>query len=357
MAAPLLLVQTAFLGDLLLSGLLLREMRRARPHAPIHLFCRKGFGTVMKALGLVDEIHEIKKGDRQSYRQIKNDLKDLKFEWVICPHPSLRSALFIQSLFAGQSVSYGQVWNHFLFSKTVPRKKLPDPLRQLALLTPLVPELRQRFEKYEQKDWNATHANGLLSEIPQELLVDCREILQKVKPPAPIAPRTWILFPGSVWATKQWPEESFLQLAEKLLAENCQVLWLGGPDEAAVCQRLAEKVPQTRSLAGQLSLWESLVLLSRAEGVIANDSGGQHLAALAGAPVLSIYGPTVVEFGFRAWTRFSAICEVQGLFCRPCGPHGHKRCPRGTFECMLRISADNVFAQWQKLVRVIRSRV
>lgn len=356
MSAPILVVQTAFLGDLLLSTVLLREIRRARPKASIHLVCRKGFGTLMKGLGLIDEIHEVKKGDSETYKKAHFELEKYKFEWILCPHPSIRSAQFVQGLFAGQSISFTRGWNALHFSKTVVSPDLPDPLRQLALLKPVISGLSEKFEKWDKIRWNAKSVDGFLTEIPEELSMEMKSRLLRESPATPVAPRTWVLFPGSVWPTKQWPEGHFQALAEKLIQENIQVLWLGGPDEKDVCNRLAEKLPRTRSIAGQLSLWESLVVLSRAEGVIANDSGGQHMAAIAGAPVLSVFGPTVLEFGFRPWAKLTAIAEREELFCRPCGPHGGRKCPRGTHECLTELSPDNVFMLWQKMIRVIRSR-
>lgn len=356
MSAPILVVQTAFLGDLLLSTVLLREIRRARPRAPLHLVCRRGFGTLMKGLGLIDEVHEIKKGDTESYRQAHSELEKHRFEWIVCPHPSIRSAQFVQGLFAGQSISFTRGWNALHFSKTVLSPDLPDPLRQLALLKPVVPGLGDRFARWSQISWNAKDADGFLTSIPDELSMEMKSRLLRETPATPVAPRTWVLFPGSVWATKQWPEEHFENLAAQLIQEDIQILWLGGPDEKEVCQRLAEKLPRTRSIAGQLSLWESLVVLSRAEGVIANDSGGQHMAAIAGAPVLSIFGPTVLEFGFRPWAKLTAVAEREELFCRPCGPHGGRKCPRGNHECLRDLHPDTVFQLWRNMVRKIRSQ-
>jgi heptosyltransferase-2 len=356
MSAPILVVQTAFLGDLLLSTVLLREVRRARPKAEIHLVCRKGFGTLIKGLGLIDEIHEIKKGDAATYKVAHQSLEKNKYEWILCPHPSIRSAQFVQGLFAGHSLSFNRGWNLLHFSKTVIQPDLPDPLRQLSLLRPVVKYIDERFGAWEKIDWNAKTLDGFLTQIPDELSLEAKSKLLRESPVTPVAPRTWGLFPGSVWPTKQWPELYFEQLAEKLLQDNAQVLWLGGPDEKEVCDRLAQRLPRTRSLAGQLSLWESLVVMSRLEGVIANDSGGQHMAAIAGLPVLSIFGPTVLEFGFRPWSPMTAVAEREELFCRPCGPHGSKKCPRGTHECLTELAPEKVFGLWQSMTRKIRSR-
>lgn len=358
MNRPILVIQTAFLGDLLLAGVLFREIRRSRPKAPIHLLCRKGFGTLVKALGFVDVIHEVKKADAQSYQQALQELRSQRFEWVLCPHPSPRSALFVQKIFAGQSVSFAKFWNWILFSKTLKFPHLlPDPLRQLSLLRPFVPSLDQKFQVWEKWDWNQPDPRGFLPEIPDELSLDCRSILGRHSPATPVAPRTWAIFPGSVWPTKQWTEKGFEELAMKLISENIHILWMGGKDEADICQRLQQKVPRSRSIAGQTDLWEGLVILSRCEGAIANDSGGQHLAAIAGLPVLSLFGPTTLNFGFRAWTKWAVVAERTDLFCRPCGPHGQTRCPRGTHECMTGLTSAFVFQRWQDLNRQIRRQI
>lgn len=348
------MIQTAFLGDLLLAGVLFREIRRQRPHSDIHLMCRKGFGVLLKALGLVDVIHEVKKGDRSTYEAVRAEIKDLRFEWILCPHPSFRSAHFIQGLQAGQSISFRRYWNQILFSKTVEIPNAPDALRQLSLLLPVLPNLQPRFEKWLKTDWNLANADGILTEIPDELSISARGVLAKSQPVTPISPHTWAIFPGSVWATKQWSEDGFRKVAAELIQADAHVLWMGGPDEAEICERLRAAVPRSRSLAGQTGLFETLVILSRCEGVIANDSGGQHLAATAGTPVLSIFGPTVLEFGFRAWTRWTSVVQKKDLFCRPCGPHGGAQCPRGTHECMTKITPEEVLLHWDQLTRVIR---
>lgn len=355
MSQPILLVQTAFLGDLLLTIPLLKQIRQIRPGASIHLVCRKGLGPLLKALGFVDEIHEIQKGRGDSYAAIEARLRALRFEWIFCPHPSVRSALLVSRLRARRKIGFRSFWNFFFFSDRAARVRAPEALRLLGLLTPLDRHLSGEFKgkftlkwrEWVGRDWNQKvrvegSGGGVLPAVPAELSISSRDLLLRHQPVLPVAPRTWALFPGSVWATKQWPPEKFLELAEMILKKGDQVLWMGGPDEKQLCQELVEACPRSRSLAGQTDLWETLVTLSRCQGVVSNDSGGQHLAAVAGVPVVSVFGPTSLEFGFRPWSDRSAVAEVEGLFCRPCGPHGHRKCPRGTLECQKTLLASSV---------------
>lgn len=341
MSQPILLIQTAFLGDLLLTIPLLKQLRKVRPNSSIHLVCRKGLGSVIKALGYIDEIHEIQKGHRATYTKLERDLAGYKFEWIFCPHPSVRSALFANKLKAGRRVSFKRFWNFPFFSDRVSRSKCPEALRLLGLLTPLDKDFEKQWVEWNSRDWNFKE-QGLLPTMPSDLSVSSREKLLRAQPVLPVAPRTWAFFPGSVWATKQWPPSYFLELAQMVIKKGDQVLWMGGPDEKALCQELVEACPQSKSLAGQTDLWETLVILSRCQGVVSNDSGGQHLAAVAGVLTLSIFGPTSLEFGFRPWSEKSAVAEFEGLFCRPCGPHGHKKCPRGTLECQASLKSEEV---------------
>ncbi|MBX3039322.1 MAG: hypothetical protein KF789_01280, partial [Bdellovibrionaceae bacterium] len=62
------LIQTAFLGDLLLSIPLMKKMKSLWPEEKLLLVCRKGLGDFFVKTGLVDGLLEIKKGDRDSYR-------------------------------------------------------------------------------------------------------------------------------------------------------------------------------------------------------------------------------------------------------------------------------------------------
>ncbi|PWU21425.1 MAG: hypothetical protein C5B49_02640, partial [Bdellovibrio sp.] len=322
---PILVIQTAFLGDVLLSGALLKEIRRQRPESPIHLVTRQGFALLMKALGYADEVWEVRKGDSKSYEELTARLRDSSYEWIFCPHPSLRSKLLVNSLKAEAKIGYSEDWFSWLFfSHRVGKALVPEALKQWSLITAVVPQLARSWNDLQRVNWNARGEAGLLPPIRKEISIDCRSILLAHPPPTAVTSGTWAIFPGSVWATKQWSTNGFCELAERIDRQGFSVLWMGGVDEAELCHNLATKCPATRSLAGQCTLLETLAILARCEGAVANDSGGQHLAAVAGIPILSIFGPTTLAAGFRPWGRWTAVAERPGLFCRPCGPHGDR---------------------------------
>ena len=111
----------------------------------------------------------------------------------------------------------------------------------------------------------------------------------------PFSGRYITLMPGAArGASKMWPLDHFEQLATQWLAERDDFIVLaGGPGDAPACEALAGKLgSRACSLAGKTSLKEWAALLSKSSVAIANDSGGMHLAAAVGAPVVGIYGIT-----------------------------------------------------------------
>lgn len=145
------------------------------------------------------------------------------------------------------------------------------------------------------------------------------------------------LAPGATYGpTKRWPEERFLDLARRLAARGRPLLWLGGTAEAELCERLARACPGSLSVAGLLSLRETLALLAGCRLVVSNDSGAMHLAQAAGAPTVGIFGSTD-----PAWTGpVGAGAEVVRRPV-PCAPCFRPRCPYA-LECLEGIEVDEV---------------
>lgn len=358
-----LVVQTAFLGDLLLSIPLLKALREKRPDHRIGLVCREKLGEFFVQTGLVDELFEIRKGDRASYRRVVASLRADDLRVVYSPHVSFRTALFLRSLKCANVVTFRTGWNFFAANRFVPRDRaLPDTLRQLSLLAPEDGVLAENLTQYK----NSGRAfkrdeRGHLSTVPVWASMSVRPVLEKDrggwtrlmekldwqrtegKPKA-------VIFPGSVWATKRWTEEGFIDVGRRLTAEGVQVLVAGAGNEVDLANRVAVAIPGAVSLAGKTSLYESALVLAHSDLMIGNDSASIHLASATDTPVVTVFGPTVIEFGFRPWSDQAYVVEKKGLACRPCGPHGHHKCPRGTHECMKDLSADEVFGKARPLL-------
>lgn len=329
----ILLIQTAFLGDLLLTVPLIKNLKQMFPAAEISLVCRQGFVSFIESLRLVDHCYGIEKKNQETYRKILD--QKIVYDYLICPHQSFTTAMFSRRVNAKHKLGFKKWWNFFAFDQRLEKNlRLPDALRQLSLLTLLDPSWADRLKAYENMDQDYQSGN-LLSAVP-----DFASPI--IAAAGKIDRQRIVLFPGSVWATKQWTETGFAELGKKLSKLGYHLEWLGSKDEKELCDRLAS-VAGGKSYAGELTLPQSFTQLSSAVLAVCNDSGSQHMAALSGTPTVSVFGPTVLSIGYRPWNSKAIVVEKTGLACRPCGKHGHQKCPIGTHDCMKQISADEVF--------------
>jgi len=148
------------------------------------------------------------------------------------------------------------------------------------------------------------------------------------------------LAPGSVWATKRWPY--YAELASRLATLGAPLVVVGGPADAELARAIVDAVPGTVDATGKLSLLASAELIGRCAALVTNDSAPQHLASAMGVPTVTIFGPTVPEFGFGPLAPGSRTVGHDGLACRPCDAHGPQRCPLGHWRCMRELSPEQI---------------
>ena len=155
------------------------------------------------------------------------------------------------------------------------------------------------------------------------------------------------LAPGSMWATKRWPY--YADLA-RLLAGTARVAVIGSKDDAPLAATIAAAGGDTViDATGKLSLLGSAELIGRCAVLVTNDSSPQHLASAMGTPTVTVFGPTVPEFGFGPLAPRSDTIGVVGLDCRPCDRHGPVTCPLGHWRCMRDLPAATVAAVVERL--------
>ncbi len=150
-----------------------------------------------------------------------------------------------------------------------------------------------------------------------------------------------VLAPGSVWGTKRWPY--YAELARALVA-RWPIAIVGGAEDAEPARAILDAAGTERTVnaVGKLSLLGSAELIRRAALIVTNDSSPQHLASAMGTPTITLFGPTVPEFGFGPLAPRSVTLGHEGLDCRPCHHHGPERCPLGHWRCMRELDVERV---------------
>jgi heptosyltransferase-2 len=167
------------------------------------------------------------------------------------------------------------------------------------------------------------------------------------------------MHPGSVWATKRWPEEYFARLGALAIDRGAGVALFAGPGEERMAGRTEALMRQglppgldgnaaILNLAGALSLAELAACIRRLDCYVSNDSGPMHLAWAQHVPLVAIFGPTVRALGFAPRGENSVVLEQADLPCRPCGLHGPAQCKFEHHRCMRDLQPDKVWPQVEK---------
>lgn len=155
--------------------------------------------------------------------------------------------------------------------------------------------------------------------------------------------------PGSVWATKRWPY--YPELAREAAAIG-RIVVIGGTGDADLAAGIAASTREPAiDATGRLSLLASAELIGRARVLVTNDSAPQHLASAMGTPTVTVFGPTVPEFGFGPLAPGSVAVGHEALACRPCDRHGPQRCPLGHWRCMRETTVEQVAGAVERVTR------
>jgi ADP-heptose:LPS heptosyltransferase len=154
-----------------------------------------------------------------------------------------------------------------------------------------------------------------------------------------------VIHPGPTWPVREWPHESWVSLVQELRRHGfTNIVQLGvgkvlrfGPTEVTA-------VPGALSLVNQLSLEESVALISRADLLIGLDSGLLHIAAALRIPAIGLWGFTSPQFRFSSTsgqTFVVAKVECQGCHHRHPRLHWYSGCPYD-IKCMKSIPVEEV---------------
>ena len=318
------IVQTAFIGDVILATPLFEAARKSRPDNRIIAVVREGCQNIIQNNPNVDEliVWDKRGKDRglEGLLRIVTKLREFKIETALVPHRSIRSALAVYFSGAKKRIGFAKGGGAFLHTDRVPYQQG-------------IHEVERNLMLAEEAGWESSgFVPRIFPDTNDAEIVD--NLLKDID-------RFCVLAPGSVWATKIWPTESYVEVGSALSSHDMRIIISGGSPDKNICRAVAEKIPGAVNTCGELTLRQSAELYRRSQFVLTGDTAPQHIAAAVGARVFSIFGPTVRDFGFWPYTERGVVIE-ENSDCRPCGIHGHKTCPLGTHECMKNITPQKV---------------
>jgi heptosyltransferase-2 len=186
---------------------------------------------------------------------------------------------------------------------------LPDQHREIGTIL----EPRLQFEP----------ANG--TNLLREFGLDAKRPLAALMPGAEYGP------------AKQWPLESFRELAHGLADAGCAVCILGSDKEVALGDAISRGLNNVANLCGKTSLCDAVDLLAASGVAVSNDSGLMHIGAAVGTEVVALYGSSSPSFTPPLTQKKTIL--YRNLSCSPCFA---RHCPLGHHKCMLEISSADV---------------
>lgn len=328
MPQQFLIIQTAFIGDVILATALAEKIRQHfRQEAEIDFLLRKGNESLLEGHPYIRRVWvwDKQKAKYRNMWRLIGQLRQQHYSYVVNVQRFAASGLFTVLSGAQQTIGFDKNPLSAFFTR-----RYPHPFGEGTHETERNQQLISTFT-------DPIPAKPRLYPLPKHY--EQAAVFQQ-QPYVCIAP-------ASVWFTKQFPAEKWIELIRKIPTE-LQVLLLGGKEDTPLCEKIRQEAAQqnVHNLAGKLGLLASAALMQGAQMNYVNDSAPLHLASAVNAPVCAVYCSTVPEFGYGPLSDKKIVIQTaEKLDCRPCGMHGHRNCPKGHFRCATSIATDEIIRQ------------
>ena len=333
----ILIIQTAFIGDAILTLPLLQKLKNIYPQSVIDVVSNPLTSEIFSASPYVNEVITLDKRNEHksifSAYKFSKKIKERNYTKLFSPHRSLRTSLIV--LLSDIKETYGFDNSSFMhiYKYLIPYNyQAHEVQRNLDLIG----------FKYDEQSWKIKPQLNIRS--------SSKENVEKFIKENNLGDKIIAVAPGSIWNTKQYPLEYWEKVISILNMKGYKVILIGGEKDKVVCNELASKNSDIISCSGNFSILESIELLKNVKLLISNDSAPTHMGMCADIPVLTLYCSTSYEFGFYPYNEKSSYLSYDDLFCKPCGIHGYDKCPISTFDCGYLLKPEIVTSKIDKML-------
>lgn len=348
MHAPLhrtLIIRLSSIGDIVLSSLLVRTMRKRFPQSQVDFLVKTEYSDLVRHNPHISRLLEFpREGTFDDLSRLRKEIQSVEYDLIIDIHDSWRS----------RYLCFG--------AKRVVRINKRKLARFLLV--------KFKWNVYAQHGGAPSVAKRYLETVRHFSVEDDGEGLEvfvsdgdtqragEILRDAGISDGSVIIgvCPSAKHNNKMWLKEGFAEVGMGLSGGTGTVILFGSEPEAERCEEIRQMILKAGNrvsvinLAGKVSLLETAALMDRCSIIVTNDSGLMHIAAARKRPVAAIFGPTTRELGFFPFGTRSVVVEHPALSCRPCTHIGLSYCPKGHFKCMRDIAAAEVLNAAQTLL-------
>jgi len=311
----ILIIQTAFIGDVVLATPLVEKLNVHFPFSKIDILVRKGNESLFNEHPFLNEVlvFDKKKNKFLNFWKLLKKIRRKRYDYVINVQRFFTTGLLTALSGAVETIGFKKNPLSIFFDYRVEHfiskdKTTHEVERNLKLIEDIT---------------DVSFENPVLYPTKADI-----ESFSGTKPYICIAP-------ASVWFTKQFPPHKWVELLNNLPAKYTIYL-LGAKTDIALCEEIKSKTKNQKVeiLAGKISMTASMAVMQKAEMNYVNDSAPLHFASAVNAPVTAIFCSTVPQFGFTPLSEKSFVIEKNPApACRPCGLHGYRKCPKKHFQC------------------------
>ncbi len=348
----ILVVRLDLIGDLVLSMVAVRVIKRAYPDAEIDLISVPASAKVIESdpdvaqlIGYDPNIWRRPKAllSRKNWRELRallTTLHEREYDLAISLFGPWAGVLAVLSG-AKRRVGFGRESFPGLMTDNVPgqhwqlgeQKHEVDYCLELAQAAGATVNAQDRYPHL--------HISQSVMHEVEQLLVS-----QGVQPDRPLIACHVSANNGQ---SKRWPVPYWATLLDRLIREaNAQVVLTGAPNDLALIEKITRRMhEQPLNLAGKTSLTQLAALLKRADLLISGDSGPMHMAAAVETPVIAIHGPTNPALSGPVSPHATILRS--DIWCSPCyAAKDTADCRFFTTQCMKNILPAQVFAVAQE---------
>lgn len=161
-----------------------------------------------------------------------------------------------------------------------------------------------------------------------------------------------VVHPGASVPARAWGAASASATVAALSAAGHRTVITGAPSERALTARVASATvcrgPAPVDLGGRSDLPGLARVLAGAAAVVVGNTGPAHLAAAVGAPVVSLFAPTVPAQRWRPWGVPHVLLGDLDIGCAGCRA---RICPVPGHPCLGSVAPGDVVAAVEEVLR------
>jgi ADP-heptose:LPS heptosyltransferase len=321
----IVIIQTAFIGDVILATAVAEKLHQHYPEAVIDFVLRKGNEGLLANHPFISQVYvwDKKQNKIKNLLGIAKKLRSAKYDYVINLQRFASSGFITAFSGAKYKIGFDKNPLSFLYTQKIKHEigkgKQHEVERNQLLIQALTDNQFAKPKLYP------TAANFNSVNKYKNLAYVC-------------------IAPTSVWFTKQFPKDKWVELCNAL-PSSLAVYLLGAPNDSETCEWIKDnsKNKNIINLSGKLNFLESAALMRDAKMNYVNDSAPMHIASAMNAATTAVFCSTIPDFGFGPLADDSKIIETkEHLDCRPCGLHGRASCPKGHFKCAYSIEVSSL---------------